>query len=48
MMIPTGITDPDTATDAEILAAAIADGDTPEEAEALLAAIRGELGGYVE
>ncbi len=44
-MIPTGITDPDNASDEEIIKAAIADGSTQEEAEALLAAIRGELEG---
>lgn len=48
MMIPTGITDPEKATDDEIVAAAIADGDSREEAEALLAAIRGELGEPVD
>ncbi len=48
MMIPPGITDPDAATDEEILAAAIADGDTRDEAEALLAAIRGQLGDDVD
>lgn len=48
MMIPYGITDPDTVTNEQIIAAALADGETREEAEAILAAIRGELGDYVE
>lgn len=48
MMIPFGITDPDSAADDEILAAARAEGSTQEEAEAILAAIRGELGDFIE